>query len=624
VIKPENRNILWATILADELARCGVRHAVIAPGSRSTPLAVAFSRDERFIIHSIIDERAAAFFGLGIGKASGMPAVVICTSGTAAANFFPAIIEASMSNVPMIVITADRPHELRDSGANQTIDQVKLYGGYVRWFVDVAPPHANPEDRTLRYLRTTVDRAVAYSQGANGGPVHLNVPFEKPLEPVVVEGDVPDSVWDGLGAQGRGADEDGDDRFTRVNPYVVAGAHHVLIDEIVQMLIKYRKGLIICGPNTHEGLLGIVGNVAGLVGYPVLAETTSGMRCNSHAEDSGYILGGYDTFLQGDFAKTFEPDIIIRFGSSPVSGSLLNYLGKKTDAQHVVISDSDDWTDEAHTTFRLLEANTGTFMLYLHQGLKINANWTDIDTSWGKAFQTAEDITWQTPYNLDICIPEEGKILADVVDTLPKSGSRLIVSSSNPVRHLEQFVRPQNRYLQVYTNRGVSGIDGTVATALGIGCDYRDVFPTVLVIGDLALYHDLNSLYLIRRLNIPLVIVCINNDGGGIFHRLPIANYEPPFRDLFVTPHGLTFEHAAKMFDIPYTLANMGEDFRAAFKAALDSGEPHLIEVPSDAAEFERQRKQLIDTVARRIAESGILEKFKASQEKHSQGSTPA
>jgi 2-succinyl-5-enolpyruvyl-6-hydroxy-3-cyclohexene-1-carboxylate synthase len=186
----------------------------------------------------------------------------------------------------------------------------------------------------------------------------------------------------------------------------------------------------------------------------------------------------------------------------------------------------------------------------------------------------------------------------------------LVLASSNPIRHLDQFVYPQSKQIYVYASRGASGIDGTVTTALGVAIAH--FAPTILVIGDLALYHDLNSLHLIRRLNIPLVIVCINNDGGGIFHRLPIANYDPPFRDLFVTPHGLTFEHAAKMFDIPYTLANMGEEFRTAFKAAIESGEPHLIEVPSDAAKFEAQRKQLIETVAQRIKESGILEKFKS------------
>jgi 2-succinyl-5-enolpyruvyl-6-hydroxy-3-cyclohexene-1-carboxylate synthase len=615
VIKPENRNILWATILADELARCGVHHAVIAPGSRSTPLAVAFSRDDRFTIHSIIDERAAAFFALGIGKASGMPAVVICTSGTAAANFFPAIIEASMSNVPMIVMTADRPHELRDSGANQTIDQVKLYGGYVRWFVDVAPPHAIPEDKTLRYLRTMVDRAVAYTQGANGGPVHLNVPFEKPLEPVVVEGDVPTNAL-----------EVGTRDAANPSAQIKEGLKQLTnpqLESIVRHLRSSPQGIIVCGPDVSLTLIDPLTELARLVEYPILAGGNFKLF-NTNGKTDYHVLAGYETFLSTDFGRQFQPEIILQIGSLPIGTALLNYLQNQDKSHRIVISEKGDWSDDSHLTDTLICADVHDVICRLNQWIRSSQSgsherWA-IAPYWIHAFLEAEHLTWNVVDQLGE--PHEGQIIADIVASRP---SHLFVANSNPSRHFEQFVRPQAMGPRVHFNRGVSGIDGTVATALGTFFE-NDKFlnRSVLVIGDLALYHDLNSLHLIRRLNIPLVIVCINNDGGGIFHRLPIANYEPPFRELFVTPHGLTFEHAAKMFDIPYTLANMGEDFRAAFKAALDSGEPHLIEVPSDAAEFERQRKQLIDTVAQRIAESGILEKFKASQEKHSQGSTHA
>jgi 2-succinyl-5-enolpyruvyl-6-hydroxy-3-cyclohexene-1-carboxylate synthase len=612
VIKPENRNILWATILADELARCGVRHAVIAPGSRSTPLAVAFSRDERFTIHSIIDERAAAFFTLGIGKASGMPAVVVCTSGTAAANFFPAIIEASMSNVPMIVMTADRPHELRDSGANQTIDQVKLYGGYVRWFVDVAPPHANPEDKTLRYLRTTMDRAVAYSQGTNGGPVHLNVPFEKPLEPVIVEGDTTKVMSEGLGRRGHS------------NPLTYISKPILDTDDdtyewLIRTIGNSTKGLIICGPNSFVSRKNIE-QFALLTGFPILADGASGLRLYFLPSDTDYLIGGYETFLRNDCAKCIQPDLIICLGESPTGSALLSFLSALPSAPRILITESGQWKDEFHLLSDVIHADPTLVIEHVCYALTTNSQ-RKVNPTWQEGIWNLERITWEITEEFlqhEAC---EGNVLTDIVSLLSPNSS-LIVASSNPIRHLDQFVQPQAKDIFVFANRGVSGIDGTVATALGVGKVHFS--PPVLVIGDLALYHDLNSLHLIRRLNIPLVIVCINNDGGGIFHRLPIANYDPPFRNLFVTPHGLTFEHAAKMFDIPYTLASMGEDLRTAFKAALDSGEPHLIEVPSNAAEFERQRKQLIDTVAQRIAESGILEKFKTSQEKHSQGSTPA
>lgn len=614
MIRPENRNILWATILVDELARAGVRHAVICPGSRSTPLAVAFSRDDRFKIHTIIDERAAAFFALGIGKAAGIPAVVVCTSGTAAANFFPAIIEASMSNVPMIVMTADRPHELRDSGANQTIDQVKLYGGYVRWFVDVAPPHANPEDKTLRYLRTTVDRAVAYSQGSNGGPVHLNVPFEKPLEPVIVEGDVPDRVWEGSGAQGRAADQYGEfHAFTEI----VKGWQQVDTNEVPAlynlMQEPKERTLLICGADVEEGLAEVLGAFSELTGYPILADGHSTLRLDTSA--NGHVISGYETFLRGEFAAQARPQRIIRFGRLPVSGALLSYLERQHDAEHILIT-TGSWADSEHLVTAVIHADPLGEINMLN--LMLDANQPDraLDFTWLSLFADADKVTWDAVSEILSDEESEANILPELINLLSEDEyTSLVIANSNPIRHLDQFVKPQTKAIRGFANRGVSGIDGTVASALGIAEESHT--PTVLIIGDTALYHDLNSLHLIRRLNIPLIIVCINNDGGGIFHRLPIAQHEPPFRDLFVMPHGLTFEHAAQMFDIPYTLAQMGEDFRTAFKAALNAGGPALIEVPSDAAKFEQQRKQLIDTVAQRIKESGILEKFKASQEKH-------
>jgi 2-succinyl-5-enolpyruvyl-6-hydroxy-3-cyclohexene-1-carboxylate synthase len=621
MIRPENRNILWATILVDELARAGVRHAVICPGSRSTPLAVAFSRDDRFTIHTIIDERAAAFFAMGIGKASGNPAVVVCTSGTAAANFFPAIIEASMSNVPMIVMTADRPHELRDSGANQTIDQVKLYGNYVRWFVDVAPPHANPEDKTLRYLRTTIDRAFAYSEGANGGPVHLNVPFEKPLEPVFIQGDVPDQVWEGIGAQGRASEitYGHNRRFTAVITSLPKVRDQYLEDLIVWIL-RFRKGLIICGTTLYYPFnIYSVAKLAAFCGYPVLAEGISHLRYASQVEDIP-ILGGYESFLRADFAKAVAPEIIIQVGELPVGAALLNFLSENKSAKRVLISSTGKWTDELHLTTLALEDDLSEIMPQAEEYLKATRSKIVPNVEWLETFRNAEAETWNCFDQLRETEEIEGGILADVFNHLPEL-SKVFVANSNPVRHLDQFVQPLNKNIRVYANRGVSGIDGTVASALGIETGWFESGlngPLVLVIGDTALYHDLNSLHLIRRLNIPLIIVCINNDGGGIFHRLPIANYDPPFRDLLVMPHGLTFEHAAAMFDIPYTLAQMGDDFRSAFKNALASGAPALIEVPSDAAKFEAQRKQLIETVAQRIKDAGILERLsKNGQPKH-------
>ena len=607
MIRPENRNLLWASILVDELARTGVRQAVIAPGSRSTPLAVAFSRDDRFTVHSVLDERAAAFFGLGIGKASGVPAAVVCTSGTAAANFFPAVVEASMAGVPLIVLTADRPHELRDSGANQTIDQVRLYGGYPRWFVDIAPPHANPELKTIRYLRTTVDRAVAAARGENPGPVHLNVPFEKPLEPVHIEGDVPDALWEAVQAA------QGDAPQTAIERSAAADHSGEVVLKLLERITRSPRGLIVAGPDSTVRV-DVLSALSRATGYPVLAEGLSHGRLYGGAQrNEGLILGGYETFLRGELAEALRPDLIIQTGSLPVSAALLDYLARQTQAQRVLISDSGRWADEALMLDEFVHADPVRVLSNTEYHLALTEEWHNRlhpDPAWAQAFEQAEAFTWAAVDELLAAELVEGAVLADVVDLLPDR-SGLFIANSNPVRHLDQFVRPQDRQLSLLSNRGASGIDGTLASALGMAthCDHP-----VLVAGDLALYHDLNSLHLVSHLNLPLVIVCINNDGGGIFHRLPIADYDPPFRDLFVTPHGLSFKGAEAMFGVPYMRAAIGGEFREAFRTAVELGGPALIEVPSDAALFEAQRRRLNQAVAERIRDAKILQNYQSAQ----------
>ena len=579
-----NRSMLWASILVDEMGRAGICHAIVAPGSRSTPLALALYDHDSIEVYSVLDERAAAFFALGIGLATGKPAALLCTSGTAAANFFPAIIEASQSNVPMLVLTADRPHRLRDSGANQTIDQIKLYGDYVRWFVDVSPPEAHPDDLTLRYLRTTVDRAVATSQGAQAGPVHLNLPFPKPLEPTPIDGDIPQSATYGLGARGR----DEGRPFAAMN-LVIPPPPGEGVARLADLIQENPRGVIIAGPSTppDDGLIGTLSKAAG---YPILAEPLSGIRFGDQAH--GHIISSYDTFLHTSIAGSLKPELVIQIGAMPVSTALLNYLSLHPHARRVVLTESGQWADGLHLTSDVIQ---GDLKMLLYQLQDVKA-WPDAD--WLGAWQAADDAAWEAIDDLTTREFCEGAILGDVVNGMPEGGA-LFTANSSPIRHLDQFARHNSKSLAVYANRGASGIDGNLATALGIA--QGSGLPTTLVIGDLALYHDLNSLHLIRRLSIKLTIVVINNDGGGLFHRLPIAEYEPPFRELFQTPHGLTFEHAAKMFDLPYTRVDDAAGFRSAFGRAVADDQPYLIEVSSDAAQFERQRRALIDSVEDRV-----------------------
>jgi len=588
-----NRNALWAQVFVDELARGGLRAVCIAPGSRSTPLTVAFAVDERVRVYSLIDERSAGFFALGMALAGGAPVALVCTSGTAAANFHPAIIEAYHARVPLLVLTADRPHELRGSGANQTIDQVKMYGDHVRWFVDVAPPEAHPPARTLRYLRTLAARALAVAGGPPAGPVHLNFPFRKPLEPIPVPGDVPESppqeahlAWQG---RGEGAP------FTRITRGVLTPTP-AQIDGLVAAIRNAPRGLIVCGPRCPRGdFPQAVTRLARVTGYPILADALSGVRFGPHvAEADGLILGGYETFLQRDAITWEPPQLILRFGAMPTSKALETYLESLPACRQIAVNGDGVWEDASHSIAELLWADPATTCRQVAERLA-GATTRPADPAWVATLRRAEQAAWAA---VEAACREaffEGAILPTVVEALPPHAV-LYVGNSLPVRHLDQFVRPQAKPLRVLANRGASGIDGTVSSALGAAA--ATDAPLVLVTGDLAFYHDLNGLLALRRCGVRATIVLIHNDGGGIFHRLPIAGFDPPFTELFVTPHGLDFEPVVRMYGAAFVHVETPETLREALHTAIGAPTPHVIEVRSDAEEHERWRRKVGEAVA--------------------------
>ncbi len=597
--KTANRNMLWAEIFVDELARNGLRAVCITPGSRSTPLTLAFAADPRITVYSHIDERSAAFFALGMALASGEPAALLCTSGTAAAEFYPAIVEANYAEVPLLILTADRPHELRESGSNQTIDQVRLYGDHVRLFVDVAPPEAVPDPGVLRYLRALAARALSTTVSPCPGPVHLNFPFRKPLEPTSVPGDVPESLGRDfpLEMQGRAEGQP----FTRITRgEIIPTASQ--IETLAQTLEDAPHGLIVCGPRCPGGdFPAAVTRLARISGYPILADGLSGVRFGPHISGAdGLILGGYETFLQSRSAADCAPlQIILRFGAMPTSQALIAYVGRQANARHILVTSTGRWADENHRLSDLICADPEVTCRLLADRLGKSARIVP-DPEWAKAFQQMEALTWEVVAAELASEPREGAILAGVVDRLP-SGASLFVASSLPVRHLDQFARPSSKDLRVFSNRGASGIDGTLASALGVAAVTDG--PLALVIGDLALYHDMNSLLALKRCNLNATIVVINNDGGGIFHRLPIAQFDPPFTDLVLTPHGLTFESAARTFGVDYRMAESQRELVGFFEESVSANRSTLIEAPSDSADFERRRREIVAAVSERLAE---------------------
>ncbi|MBP1986671.1 2-succinyl-5-enolpyruvyl-6-hydroxy-3-cyclohexene-1-carboxylic-acid synthase [Halolamina salifodinae] len=596
-----NRNTLWARALVDELARNGVTAACVSPGSRSTPLTVAFAEHEEIRVFSHLDERAAAYFALGRARRTGEVTPLVCTSGTAAANYHPAILEADQSRVPLLALTADRPPELRDSGANQTADQEKLYGDAVRWYKDLPEPEA--EARKLRSLRTTVTRALAEAEGTDPGPVHLNCPFRKPLEPVEVPEDVPEDL-ETLAAEGRESDGSaapaggagGVGQGSSVPAFVERrqGTPELPDHEIraVAEDLGVERGLIVAGPaDPHEVDPEAVVALAHATGFPILADPLSGLRFGGHTRVAP-VLGGYDAYLDEAVTSDWpDPEAVLRVGASPTSKPLRKYLAR-IGAQQMVVDPAGKWREAEFTASDLVVADPSRLSEALSRvvtgpdSADWRALWADAEQTHWDAVDAHEDLF-------------EGGIVADAVAEAPEP-TTLFVSNSMPVRDLDRFTQPSPDAVTALGNRGVSGIDGITSTALGAGSATTD--HLTLVIGDLAYYHDMNGLLAVARCEVDATIVLINNDGGGIFHMLPIESFNPPFTGQFKTPHGIDFEPSTDLYGLDYEQVESRNGFVDAYSAAVASEGTTVVEVVTDAADSheirDRLREQVVDELA--------------------------
>ncbi|WP_266076460.1 2-succinyl-5-enolpyruvyl-6-hydroxy-3-cyclohexene-1-carboxylic-acid synthase [Haladaptatus caseinilyticus] len=579
-----NRNTLWAETFVDEVAKAGIDAVCLAPGSRSTPLTVAFATHDDIEVFSHLDERSAAFFALGRAKRTGTPTPIVCTSGTAAANFHPAIIEADRARVPMLVCTADRPPELRDSGANQTVDQEKLYGDAVRWYADIAEPEASA--RKLRYLRTTTARALTSATGTPPGPVHLNFPFRKPLEPTAVPGDVPDGFEDEhpLAVTGR------DEPFVTVSQGVPELDPESLVS-IAETVSDAERGLLVVGPAdaptpTRDSL----SQLADKTGFPILADPLSGHRFGHDRT----IIGGYDSYLVRDVTDEWpDPDVVIRFGASPTSKTLRQYL-ERTDTRQYLVDAAGGWREATFTATDLVVADPTRFVRRLVGELPERSESDD----WSASFERADSCHWEHVEQSNDHF--EGGVLAAVTELVPDPAT-LFVSNSMPVRDIDRFGKPRSADVTVLGNRGASGIDGIISTALGAGSATTD--PVVLVLGDIAYYHDMNGLLALTRSGVDATIVEINNDGGGIFHMLPIESFDPPFTGQFRTPHGLDFEATEGLYDLDFDRVETLSEFRERFQTSLNTAGTQVIEVITDADASHRVRESIQESVVRDLSD---------------------
>ncbi|WP_436343591.1 2-succinyl-5-enolpyruvyl-6-hydroxy-3-cyclohexene-1-carboxylic-acid synthase [Natronorubrum sp. FCH18a] len=588
-----NRATLWGRILVDELAKGGLEAVCIAPGSRSTPLTVAFADHPEIRVFSHLDERSASYFALGRARRTGEPTALVCTSGTAAANVHPAVMEADRARVPLLVLTADRPHELRDSGANQTVDQVALYGDAVRWDAELPEPEA--EERKVRSLRTTAARALSKTSGADPGPVHLNCPFRKPLEPLEVSDAVPDSFSETLAGKGR------------EGAFVETSSGDVTLEDdqyrpLVRALADADRPLIVAGPADPTDLSELdpaaVVAVAERIGAPILADPLSNLRFGPHVagnSSSGPVYGGYDGYV----ADLPSPDVVVRFGASPTSKPLRHAL-RDSGAHQFLLDPAGAWREATFTATDLLAASPGSVFEGLIERLE-----TEPDTGgdgaapatsgeWLARFETAERRHWDVlgdAIEADALEtdPFEGGVIASVFEHAPDPAT-VFVSNSMPIRDADRFGRPRAAALTVLANRGASGIDGIASTALGAGSATDD--PLVLVTGDLAFYHDSNGLLAIDRCDVDATIVLLDNDGGGIFHKLPIEEFEPPFTDQFKTPHGLEFETLAEFYGLEFERVAPAE-FVDAYRGSLEREGTQVLSVEFDSEASHRRREAL-------------------------------
>ena len=578
---PTNANTALASAFVEELARSGVRHAVVSPGSRSTPLAVALWREPAVEVSVIVDERSAAFFALGAAQASGAPVAILCTSGTAAANLHPAVCEADLSAVPLILLTADRPPELRGVGAGQTIDQIKLYGSSVRWFCEVGTHDA--DDSGLLHYRSTACRAVAAARGEpRPGPVHLNLAWREPLAPVPVEGAV--TATEPLALEGR------DERpLTAVTPYD-ATPSDFLFDEVAGHIDRARAGAIVAGRQLDPALREPLAGLARTAGMPILAEPTSQLRCGPH--DRSRVVTAYDLLLRDEgFREAVRPDLVLRFGEMPTSKPLRSWL-TESGADEIVVDRLAGWNEPTRRAAALLRADPVALAAgwagRLGGERPAPALWLDAEIA---AREAIEETLADEP------APSEPGLQQALAATYA-DGDLVYTSSSMPIRDQEAFLPSLGADVLFLSNRGANGIDGLLSS--GIGAAQASGRPTTILTGDLGLLHDVGGLAALREVSTPVRIVVIDNDGGGIFHFLPQeeALGGEEFEALLGTPRGVEAGRAAALFGLPHRRIEALDGLADALAAGTG-----LVTVPADRRANVELHRHLGAVVAAALAE---------------------
>lgn len=573
-----SRNQCWAFLLVEELVRAGVCAFVLSPGSRSTPLTLAVATHPSVPRVMHFDERGAAFHALGWARATRRPAALVCTSGSAVANYFPAVVEAAQSHTPLILLTADRPPELLNCGANQAVDQVKLFGGYVREFLQLPCPTAEIDPA---FVLTTADQAVQRAQHAPAGPVHINCAFREPLAPAQEDFDAEHYLAPLLAWRENNA------------PYTTCDASlaipgEAMLERLEARIASTKRGLLVIGGLQSPGERDAVAAFARRLGWPACADIASGLRQQSKAP----FLPHVDHLLLSEgFREQFQPDTVLHLGGAITSKRLWSQIAAVR-LEYIRVANHPERHDPQHHVTWRIEADLTPFCAHARVADACGTAWHALARQCDQAAAAAiaEDPEMAALNEISV---------ARAVSALAPDDSVLFLANSMPIRDMDMMAAPREDAPWVCVSRGASGIDGNLATAAGIARAARK--PTVAVLGDLALLHDLNSLALLRGLEPPFVIVVINNDGGGIFHFLPVAQHQTHFERYFVTPHGLCFAEAAAMFGLGYTQPGSLEDFTAALKAAPGAPTPVIVEVRTERKDNHEVHRALQTRVAEAV-----------------------
>jgi 2-succinyl-5-enolpyruvyl-6-hydroxy-3-cyclohexene-1-carboxylate synthase len=568
----------FARALVDEWTRHGITDACLSPGSRSAPMALALAGDDRIRLHVHLDERSASFFALGIARATGRPAIVLCTSGTAAANFHPAVLEAHHGRVPLVACTADRPPELRDAGAGQTVDQAKLYGDAVRWYCDPGVPDDRPG--VGAEWRALASRAVAEALGPPAGPVHLNLPFREPLVPTGAPL---------VDAQGRG-----DGRPWTARAFTGRAPAPPVVDALAELIRAQPRGLIVSGWGAAVEPRTLL-RFAAAAGWPVLADPISNLRVPG-------TISTYDPIARvGDAARRLRPDVVLRLGALPTNKPVAQWLAPEV--AQVLVDPDDAWLDPQHAAGGRLTADPEPLLVALTGVLAADGASREA-TGWLEAWRAADRAARGAIDDvLDSSdAPFEGRVARDVVAAVP-DGTSLVVASSMPVRDVESFASGRTG-VRFHANRGVNGIDGFVSTALGIAASRPEPVPTLALLGDLCFVHDAGGLLGATERRVDLTFVVLDNDGGGIFSFLPQADLPEHFERCFGTPHGLDLAALAAVHGIPTVDVDSASGLGPALRTAIVTGGLSVVRVRTQRVDNVRRHREVWAEVSHALADA--------------------